>query len=766
MKKLSIVTCAILSLLADVACSHSPKSYVDKGARFAAEGKLDEAVLNFRKAIQKNAAYGEAYLELGKAQLKMHDVSEAYWSFVSANQLSPQNDDAKIQLGDVAVSLLIQDERHPRFLYEQVSQLRDKFLAKDANSFDGLRWKGYLAIVDRKPEEAIECFSRALKAKPGDTKVAAALVDALIRGGHSADAERVGLERIDKDQAGDELYDILFWHYRSNKQFASAESVLKKKISHFPANSGNIFELAAHYYEVQEVPEMNRLLAEFIQKKTQFAEAPLQVGDFYMKVGMPAEAIRIYEENAKGDAKNARTYRKRLAAAYIQTDRTKEAKALVEQLYKESPGDSDTRLIRASLLSFSTDSSDVDRAIVEFQSLRKDLPKNASLCFGLGQALARKGQIDEARKEYQAATAIDPRFIAPRYALAEIAITQNKSAELLRQGEELLRLQPFDARASRFYAMGLAGTGATDQARIAFQRLLRQNPADKESRLQLVLLEIESKRYKEAEAILKTPGLGPHETSDPRFLQAWAQLQISENQPKQAVALLDEVVSKQPNNRAARLLLARLASGVGQLDVAIEQYKRLIERAKSAELYYNLGLVQEAKGDYPGALETFQAMKRLAPDDFRSEFAMGHVSEADGRMTDAIEHYNNALKLNTDNPVLLNNLAFLLADSGADTDRALDLARIAQAKLPSAPSFADTVGYTYLKKNMTDSAIQVFSGLVQRYPNRSTYRYHLALALLKKGDKDRALQELKACLKEPQPQKQAQKVNALLTSLH
>src|SRR5260370_1063632 len=257
MKKLLIFTCAVLSLLANAACSRSPKSYVDKGVRFAAEGKLDEAVLNFRKAIQHNAAYGEAYLALGKAQLGMRDVSEAYWSFVSANQLLPQNDDAKIQLGDVAVSLLIQDERHPRFLYEQVSKLRDNFLAKDANSFDGLRWKGYLAIVDRKPEEAIECFSRALKSKPGDNKVAAALVDALIRGGHGADAERVGLERIDKDQAGDELYDILFWHYQSNKQFASAAFVLKKKISHFPANSGNIFELAAHYYEVQELPEMN-----------------------------------------------------------------------------------------------------------------------------------------------------------------------------------------------------------------------------------------------------------------------------------------------------------------------------------------------------------------------------------------------------------------------------------------------------------------------------------------------------------------------------
>jgi len=765
MNKFLVSAFVVFALLINSACSRSPKWYVEKGSRFAADGRLDEAVLNYRKAIQKDVAYGEAYLALGKAQLKMKDVAEAYWSFISASELLPQSEEAKIQLGDVAVSLLIQDERHPRFLYDQVSKFRDAFLAKDANSFDGLRWKGYLAIVDRKPEEAVECFSKALKVRPNDNKVAAAFVDALVRGGHGAEAEKAGWDRINSGQASDELYDILYWHYRSAKQFAGAESVLKKKIAQFPANSGNVFELAAHYFEVQQIPEMNRLLADFMRNKAQFPEAAVQTGDFYMKVGLHAEAIRIYEDNAKLDQKNAKTYRKRLAAAYIQVGRIQEARALIEQLYKESPGDGDTRLARASLLSYSSKASDLELAIAEYQSLQKDIPKNATLRFGLARALARKGQLPEARKEYQESATLDPRFVAPRYALAEIAIAQNKPADLLRQGEELMRLQPLNATAARFHAMGLAGTGAVDQARVEFEHLLRENPADKEARLQLLLLEIDSKRYKEAESILRTAGFGANGTSDPRYLQAWAQLQVSENQPKQAVALLTEVVAKQPNNKAARLLLARLAAGTGQLEIAKEQYARLIEQSKSAELYYNLGLVDEAHGEYPAAVEAFQQMKRLAPNDFRAEFAIGHASEAAGNVTDAIEHYNNALKLNGDNAVVLNNLAFLLADSGADPNRALDLARIAQAKVPTAPTFADTVGYTYLKKNMTDSAIQVFNGLVQRYPNQSTYRYHLALALLKKGDKERALQELKACLKESQPQKQAQKVNALLTSL-
>jgi predicted Zn-dependent protease len=59
----------------------------------------------------------------------------------------------------------------------------------------------------------------------------------------------------------------------------------------------------------------------------------------------------------------------------------------------------------------------------------------------------------------------------------------------------------------------------------------------------------------------------------------------------------------------------------------------------------------------------------------------------------------------------------------------------------------------------------VFSDLVRRYPKASTYRYHYALALLQKGDKSAARRELQACLKNPQPEAQSNKVHALLASL-
>jgi predicted Zn-dependent protease len=66
--------------------------------------------------------------------------------------------------------------------------------------------------------------------------------------------------------------------------------------------------------------------------------------------------------------------------------------------------------------------------------------------------------------------------------------------------------------------------------------------------------------------------------------------------------------------------------------------------------------------------------------------------------------------------------------------------------VPGQPNFSDTIGCIYLKKGLSDSALQVFGNLVQKYPKYVTFRYHLGLALVAKGEKGRAKKELDVAL--------------------
>jgi predicted Zn-dependent protease len=88
----------------------------------------------------------------------------------------------------------------------------------------------------------------------------------------------------------------------------------------------------------------------------------------------------------------------------------------------------------------------------------------------------------------------------------------------------------------------------------------------------------------------------------------------------------------------------------------------------------------------------------------------------------------------------------VLANTGQDLDEALRMALSAQRQVKDNSAVADTVGWVYLKRGLTGSALQVFQNNVQKEPKNATYRYHLAAALLASGDKLRAKEELQKAL--------------------
>jgi tetratricopeptide (TPR) repeat protein len=99
----------------------------------------------------------------------------------------------------------------------------------------------------------------------------------------------------------------------------------------------------------------------------------------------------------------------------------------------------------------------------------------------------------------------------------------------------------------------------------------------------------------------------------------------------------------------------------------------------------------------------------------------------------------------TDNPNLAeakNGLAFLLAASNTDLDRALTLAQDAQRQLPNVPEVADTLGYVYLRKGLHEAAIDRFRYALELAPSAAkvspSILYHLGLAYAASGKSQEA----------------------------
>jgi Flp pilus assembly protein TadD len=95
----------------------------------------------------------------------------------------------------------------------------------------------------------------------------------------------------------------------------------------------------------------------------------------------------------------------------------------------------------------------------------------------------------------------------------------------------------------------------------------------------------------------------------------------------------------------------------------------------------------------------------------------------------------------------------------------LTLAQRARQRVPNDNKVADTLGYIYVKKNLHDSAISLFRELIQKEPERATFRLHLAEALAQKGEKDQARKELETALRFKPAKKEEARIRELIASI-
>jgi len=758
-----VATLATL-LLAASGCRRSPEAYVKAGNQFFAQKKYDDAALNYRKAIQANGKYGEAFYRLGLTEMERGDVKVAYAALSRAVELMPDHQEAKSKLADLLVSVYIADRDRPQELYNRVNELAGQFLAKDPNSFDGLRLKGYLALTDRNLKSAIDYFRRAAAIKPDDPVVQTALVEALFFDEQFAEGEKLGWALIGKGVAHPPIYDLMYRRLVRSKRIPEAEEVLRRKVAALPKRPEPVLQLAHHYAWQKNSEAMTRTLNTLLQNPTDFPEARAQVGDFYLSIGRVDEAVQQFTEGAKGSGKLKLDCQKRLAGVLLAQGKKSEASNLMEEILKQDPKDMAVRRARAYMWLEEAKPEQVDKTIAEFRVLVKEKPGEAILHFDLGRVLLLKGDLDAAKREFLEARRLNEDFMAPRVALAEISLRQRNHREVQQFADEILVRWPRDPRGRLLRAIALMGMKDYPKARAELTRLTRDYPRYPDALLQLGLLNLAEKRFKEADQIFRQ--LQQSQQSDIRPLEGMVEARLMQQQFGEALQLIQNEAKKLPNSPAIQFAYANTAARAGKYDLALDIYQKLAaSNPKSADLYMRMALVQSQKGDLQAAIHSLEQASALAPNDPRPLIAQAEALNRVGQKQKAIELYRRSLRIQADNPYALNNLAFLLAENGGDLNEALQLAQKAAQKLPDSPAASDTLGWVYLKKKMTDSAIQVFDQLVRRFPSDPVVRLHYATALLEKGERERARKELEAALTHQPSREDEAKIRQMLAGL-
>jgi predicted Zn-dependent protease len=752
-------------LLFAAGCSRDAKSYVQSGKKYFDAGKYDDAVLMYKKAIQKDPKSGEAYYRLAMAELKQGDkIPDAYQALSAASTLSADNQEIQSVYADFCFEIYLLDRSHPKAFYDKVSKLSSDMLAKDPHSYDGLRLKGYLAMADHKPPEAIEVLSQADKVRPMQAPVVYPLVRALIENNQAPAGEKLALAFQQKNKTFGPMYDVLVDLYVKTGRLPEAENMLKAKVDNNPKQAGNVLKLADFYWFQKRPDDMKKTLQRLIDNPQDYPHPHALVGDFYIRQRNAEAAKKEYEEGVKSDPKDQALYQKRIVNTLLLEGKKDEAKTTLGELAKSQPKDDELQLAQATMWIEGGKPAEIDSAINALKPLVDKKPTDANRRFRLGQAYQLKGRYQDAESEWREAVKDNPRLLPPRLALAELALQTRRYPIALTDCDEILSLDPKNQGARFLKALALINSNRADEARTLLTALLQQAPNSQIAKLALARLDLLQKHFPEAEKqFVEVYKVGQ---PDLRPLDGLMETYLAENQPAKAFALVEKELAAAPDKPQLIARLAELNFHTRKLAAALGGYQGLLAKdPNSAPLNRRIGEIASLMGDRDTAIRSFQKAAQSDPKDLQSLIELGSFLLTSGKKQEALDVFRKCLALSPDQPAILNNVAYLIADTGGDTKEALELARKGLQKVPNDPHLTDTVGFIYWKQHLNDSALQTFQTVVKKVPENPTYRLHLANVLLARGEKAEAKVQLEAALLRNPAKDEESEIKALLSRI-
>ena len=753
----TIVLCMFFFLLAG--CHRSTTYYSSRGASFFAKGQYADAEINYRKAIQANISNGEAHAGLGLTELKQGHPADAYRSLTRAVDLLPGRDDLKVTLGNLVVTGYLDDKDRPKRLYDQLVKLSDSLMAK--YPFDALRFKGYLAAFDNDTPRALELFERANRAKPMDPVLIVTWAQELFRSNRFAEAEKLALDLIRKDSSYRPMYDVLYREYMAAHRPGDAEKILQLKAANNPKDFEPILLLATHYAKAGQREQMAATLRRLLDDPRDFPQARMKVGDFYAARQEWDEAMQQFEAGAKSNPGQRDEYLKKLTNLYLVQGKGEQASALVREITAHEPANDEARAVKASLLLSSGKPEEIAKAVSNFQDLTKNHPDHPAWHYNLGRAYLAQGDTSRAVTEFQGAIKLRDTYIAPRLILAEISLQKKDYTQALANTKAVLSLRPNLPQALLLHSAALIDTQDYLGAREELTQLESTFPQAREVKVQFGYLELAQRRFPQAEE--RFWRMYQKDNNDAEALNGLVETYTAERQLEKAYSFLSAESVKRPSAQSVSFQLGEVAVRLLKYDVALNLYRRLLaSNPRSAELYLRLGSLYRAQHDLDNAATHLTVAATLAPHDPRAFALLAETLYSSGQKVEALNYYRRLIAIQPDNAVALNDLAYVIAEVGGNLNEALDLAQRALKASPQQPSFADTLGWIYLKQGRLEVACKIFRDLARKYPDKPGYHYHLALALLQTGDKATAKSELQIALSERPPKDIDQQIRTAL----
>jgi tetratricopeptide (TPR) repeat protein len=718
-----IALCVTALAVCTSACSRDPElarlKYVSSGDGYAAAGKLPEAIIEYRNAVDQDPRSAEVREKLADAYARANDPSKALDEYIRAADLQTDGTAAALKAG----GLLLLGGR-----FDDARVWAEKALAREPRNLDAqiLLANAHAGLTDL--DAAVLEIEEAIRLDPERGLTYTNLGAFEARRGQPEAAERAFKRAVELDGRSGVAYLALANFYWSAARWLEAEDALQKAVTLDADNPIAHRVLAAFYVATNRVasaePHLKRVL-----ELTNAPAAGLALAEHY-SARKDHVAARAVLERLAAAPETASGAEVRLAALDRDLGRPEEASARLKRVLAADAGNLEALLLTSTFL---LADRKVDEALANAVATTGKHPESAAAYFTLGRVQAARFQTQAAIAAYQSALGLNPRASDTKLAIARLQLAAGSADASVQLAQETVDVDPDSVPARLVLIRGLLARREIARAEREIETLAARFPDLPAVHAQRgILLGIKDDRAGAREHFERALALQPDSMEAFGGLVA---LDLAERQFAGARTRLAARLASHPGDLPTLMMAAQAYGAMADWDEAERLLRRVIASQPAYLAAYGaLAQVFVKQGRLNEALAEFEELARRDPRPVAALTLAGIILEGRGDAAAARERYERALETDPEAPVAANNLAWMYAHSGGNLDLALQLARTAHNKLRDVPEASHTLGVIYYKKNLLPEAVRTLQEAVALRPASAVYHYHLGLALSKSGD--------------------------------
>lgn len=719
------------------ACSSDPQAtareHFERGEQQQAQNKLNEAIIEYRRAIQADPRLGQARLRLGDAYFQNGDGPNALREYVRAAELLPEDHEVQIKAAKLMLAAgQFTDARGigERLLARAPDNVEAQVLI--ANALAGLQdW-----------ESAVDAFEKAVQIDPNRASTYSEIGAVQVARGDLVAAEAAFRKAVELDAKSQIALISLANFVWSRGDADQGEQLMKRALALDP-KSVVVNRSLAMFYLVRNRIESAEPHLRAVADASQEPRAQYALADYYVRLRRFDDARELVTPYVNDDKTFVESS---IALARIEASAGKMAEAhrILEGVLARQPKHVEALLVRGQL--FLAENNTIN-ALTALQTAVDGNPNSIAAHVALAQTHALRGSVKEAMKSFNDAMRIDANHVAARVGLARLQVANGAAAEAVPLLMKVVGENPQNLDAKLLLLQGFMAAGDMPQATALASDLEKTNGASPSVQTALGMLATMKK-----DSATARQAYGRALSANPRSYQALAGLLTTELQGKNfgaARALLEKQLAQNPNDPNLNLMAAQAYDALGDRFEMEKALKKTVEaNPHSLEAYTLLGKMYYQQGRLDLARVELEKYVATAPASVPGNTMLGTILDLQGKKLEAKARYNRALQIDPRAAVAANNVAWIEANTdGANLDLALQLAQTAKAQLPNQHEVDDTLGWIYYKKNMPTRAIESLENSTLKQPTNPLYAYHLGLAYHKNGDAAQARKELERALR-------------------